>query len=78
MDDAKKNPFQKLETQEELPDQLKDKVLGSIGFGQLVRDFTELFTAKAGETALELFNGEVAQKHDDAEPDAGDEETSKG
>lgn len=69
MESTNKNPFEKIETQEELPENLKGKVLQSIHFGQLVKDFTELFTAKAGETALELFKGEAPQKKSRPEED---------
>lgn len=78
MDNQKKNPFQKIETQEELPEKMKDKVLGSIGFGQLIRDFTELFTAKAGETAIELFKGDVLPKKKGETSDQAENDESKG
>ena len=57
MDIKNKNPFQKLETHEELPEHVKSKVMTSVNLGMLVKDFTDLFTAKAGNTVLELMKG---------------------
>ena len=76
MDTNEKNPFQKLETHEELSENLKNKVMSTVNLGILVKDFAELFTARAGQTALELFKGEVLK--DASISDLQEQKESKG
>ncbi|MEA3494842.1 MAG: hypothetical protein U9R42_02285 [Bacteroidota bacterium] len=51
----KNNPFKKIESQEKIPDEVKDKLMRSIHFSQLLTNIFDLFTVKMGETASELF-----------------------
>lgn len=51
-----KNPFKKLESQEEVPVELKDKVMTTITLAHLAGDFGELFTAKMAGTASKMMD----------------------
>lgn len=59
---AKTNPFKKVESQEEVPSGLKDKVMTSITLAHLMGDFSELFTTKMGRTASKLIDVEKEKK----------------
>lgn len=50
----KENPFKKLEAERELPENLKEKVMNSIGIAEMLSGFTELFTVNLAETAVKM------------------------
>jgi len=56
------NPFKKLEWETQLPDNLEEKVMGSINFNKLLTNLAELFTLKIGETLTELFKTKPNKK----------------
>ncbi|MEO9804769.1 MAG: hypothetical protein ABJF04_16050 [Reichenbachiella sp.] len=58
MKEHRENPFKKLETHEELPDDLKKKVMASIGFAEMLSGVAELFTVNMAETAGEMIKTE--------------------
>lgn len=51
---SEKNPFKKLDGESEVPEELKDQVMGSINRAQLMAGLADLFTFKAGRTIQEL------------------------
>ncbi|WKN41767.1 hypothetical protein [Tunicatimonas pelagia] len=49
------NPFKKLEEANPAPERLKQKVMESVEFSQLMIEMADLFTDKMGKTMLDLF-----------------------
>lgn len=43
-----------MEFQDEVPDELKDKVMTTITLAHLIGDFSELFTSNMGKTASKV------------------------
>lgn len=64
MDNIQINPFEQLETFEDLPRNHKNRVISSINLIALVKDITELFTTNASKTALHLLSAENEIKKD--------------
>jgi hypothetical protein len=53
------NPFKQLETNQEVPERVKDKVMNSIELTHMLTGFVELFTAHMGGTAINIFNPDL-------------------
>ncbi len=53
-----KNTFKELESNEQAPEGLKNKVMSSINFSRLIMDISDLFIGKMGETLEGLFKTE--------------------
>ena len=71
-----KNPFKDLENLEELPPELKVKVMGSINLMKLISGIGELFTIKMGETAIKMTHLEGDMKSDDLVSDQKEKKKS--
>lgn len=52
--DKTNNPFKRIESTEQVPEELKEKVMASINLVNLVGEFGDLFTAKLGGTATKM------------------------
>ncbi len=63
------NPFKKLATAEEVPSQLKEKVMTSIHLAHLIGNVGELFTTKMGGTATKMLIGKDANFESDEQKD---------
>lgn len=59
MSNKKENPFKQLETEVELPEGLRKKVMNSIGYAQMLTGFAELFTVNMAETAAGLTEADI-------------------
>ncbi|MBL7870064.1 MAG: hypothetical protein JNM78_00525 [Cyclobacteriaceae bacterium] len=63
------NPFKLLEGDEKVPENLKDKVMSSINFSNMLLDITELFTTNMASSVGSLFKvdsiGEKEEKNKD-------------
>jgi len=51
----KDNPFKKLQHTEQLPPELKEKVMNKIKIAQILMDIGELFSSKISQSAKDLF-----------------------
>lgn len=56
------NPFKKLAPDEEVPKELKSKVMNSINYAKFIGDVAELFSLKYIETLGNLFSTEEGKK----------------
>lgn len=56
------NPFKMLESNEEAPKELKEKVIRNVNNIQLVSDAAELLSVKYVETVQTLFETDVAKE----------------
>lgn len=70
------NPFKKLEPNQEVPPHLKDKVMGSVNFSNLLGDLAELFTSNMANSLTGLFKVKDIEK-DKPEEDAENEDRTK-
>lgn len=52
------NPFKSLEGDEKVPEGLKDKVMSSVNFSNMLLDITELFTTNMANSVGSLFKVE--------------------
>lgn len=55
MNEQEKNPFKKMVTTNEVPGEIKEKVMKNVTLLQLFGDITDLFVGKMGSTMKELF-----------------------
>ena len=56
MSATEKNPFKLLHPEQEVPSDIKDKLMNDITLLHLLTDITDLFSGKMGKTAIELLN----------------------
>lgn len=54
-DIEKKNPFKGIESTNEVPPHMKDKVMSSVNFSNMLLDITELFTGNMASSVTGLF-----------------------
>lgn len=74
MSKARTNPFKAMEASEKLPEQIKERVMTSIGLAEVLVGFTELFTVNMVGTAANLLNNEVPKTRDSInKPDISDQ-----
>ena len=69
------NPFKELESDQQPPAHIKDKVMASVNFSNMLVDITELFTSNLASSVTGLFkikneNGELPGKdNNEKKPD---------
>ncbi len=54
MEEQEKNPFKKLHSDQEVPAEIKEKLMKEISLLRLFGEITDLFSGKMGKTAMEL------------------------
>lgn len=54
MEEQERNPFKKLQSDQEVPEEIKEKLLKEISLLRLFGEITDLFSGKMGKTAIEL------------------------
>lgn len=68
------NPFKGLESDHQPPSHIKDKVMASVNFSNMLLDITELFTSNMASSVTGLFKikdlgGEEKNKEGDKKPE---------
>lgn len=54
-EEKNKNPFKELESNHQPPAHMKDKVMSSVNFSNMLLDITELFTSNMANSVTGLF-----------------------
>jgi len=77
MREKKDNYFKMLESQEEIPASIKDKVMNDVRLTYLLGDVTELYTARMGMTIAEVIHNDNGMDQKFQDKDLRNRKTSK-